>query len=71
MGIMHTPKKCSPAYALDLMEPLRSIVDRAILGFVQCKTFAGKDFTIQRNGICRLNPELARRLVQVVGHALR
>jgi len=66
IGIMHKPKKGSPAYALDLMEPLRPVVDRAILSFVQSETFAGQDFTIQGNGVCRLNPELARRVVQVV-----
>jgi CRISP-associated protein Cas1 len=66
IGIMHKPKKDSPAYALDLMEPLRPVVDRAILTFVQSEAFSGKDFTIQGNGVCRLNPELARRVVQVV-----
>jgi CRISPR-associated endonuclease Cas1 len=70
IGIMHKPKKGSPAYALDLMEPLRPVVDRAILNFVQNKIFGGKDFTIQSNGVCRLNPELARRVVQVVVNAL-
>jgi CRISPR-associated protein Cas1 len=66
IGIMHKPKKGSPAYALDLMEPLRPVVDRAILDFVQSETFSGKDFTIQGNGVCRLNPELARRVISVL-----
>jgi CRISPR/Cas system-associated endonuclease Cas1 len=49
----------------DLMEPLRPVVDRAVFGFVQQTTFAPEDFTLSVQGICGLNPELARRLVAV------
>lgn len=68
IGIMHKPKKGSPAYALHIIEPLRPVVDRPILSFVQSETFGEKDLTIQGNGVCRLNPELARRVVQGVGN---
>jgi len=64
-GIMHKPKKGSPAYALDLMEPLRPVVDRAILNFTHSETYSGGDFTIQGGGVCRLEPELSRWAVQV------
>jgi CRISPR-associated protein Cas1 len=48
-----------PALALDYMEPMRPVVDRAILQLIEHETFTGADFTIQDNGVCRLNPELA------------
>jgi hypothetical protein len=44
----------------DLMEPQRPIVDRKVLEFVQAKTFHPADFTIRSDGVCRLNPEMAR-----------
>jgi CRISPR/Cas system-associated endonuclease Cas1 len=48
------------------MEPLRPIVDRKVLEFVQSRTFYPTDFTLANNGICRLNPELARNVVRAV-----
>lgn len=57
-------------YVLDLMEPLRPVVDRAILQLVHTETFAANDFQLQADGVCRLNPQLARRVVQVVSAEL-
>ena len=57
-------------YVLDLMEPLRPEVDRAILQLVHTETFAANDFQLQADGVCRLNPQLARRVVQVVSAEL-
>ena len=54
-----------PAFALDRMEPMRPVADRTILQIVATKTFAGGDFSIQPDGVCRLNPELARRVAQL------
>ena len=54
-----------PAFALDHMEPMRPVVDRAVLQLIQENTFAGADFSIQHDGVCRLNPELARRVADV------
>jgi CRISPR-associated protein Cas1 len=47
------------------MEPMRPVVDRAILELVKATTFSGGDFSIQPDGVCRLNPEFARRVVQL------
>lgn len=47
------------------MEPMRPVVDRAVLQLVQENTFTGADFSIQQDGVCRLNPELARRVAQL------
>jgi CRISPR-associated protein Cas1 len=54
-----------PAFALDRMEPMRPVVDRAILQLVSATTFTGADFSIQDDGVCRLNPQFARRVVQL------
>jgi CRISP-associated protein Cas1 len=68
LGIMHHKKQfrgVSPAFALDHMEPMRPVVDRAVLQLINETTFTGADFTIQNDGVCRLNPELARRVAQL------
>jgi CRISPR/Cas system-associated endonuclease Cas1 len=48
------------------MEPMRPVVDRAVLRIVRDVTFTGGDFSLQHDGVCRLNPDLARRVVQQV-----
>lgn len=65
LGIMHQKKQfrgISPAFALDHMEPMRPVVDRAVLQLIDSVTFTGADFSIQNDGVCRLNPQLARKL---------
>ena len=53
------------------MKPLRPIVDRNVLEFVQAHTFSPADFTIRSDGVCRLNPEMARRIPEIcVGKSL-
>lgn len=53
-----------PALALDHMKPMRPVVDRAVLDLVAKESFTGADFSIQHDGVCRLNPELARRATE-------
>jgi CRISP-associated protein Cas1 len=68
IGILHGRKSergMYPAFAFDRMEPMRPVVDRAVLQIIQTETFTGADFSIQHDGVCRLNPELARRVVQL------
>ncbi len=68
MGIMHRRNRAYsnvPEFALDHMEPMRPVVDRAILELIKTTTFSGTDFSIQHDGACRLNPELARRVAQL------
>lgn len=64
IGILHDKRVKrelrTSAFALDLMEPLRPVVDRAVLKLVAEETFSGADFQLQSDGVCRLNPELAR-----------
>jgi CRISP-associated protein Cas1 len=54
---------------LDLMEPLRPIVDRKVLEFVQAHMFYPADFTIRSDGVCRLNPEMAKRVIRRLADA--
>jgi CRISP-associated protein Cas1 len=71
IGIMHdreSDRGSYPAFALDHMEPMRPVVDRAVLHLVDTVTFAGSDFSIQPDGVCRLNPELARHVAQLATH---
>lgn len=60
IGYLHTYKADRPAFVFDLMEPLRPIIDRKILEFVEAQTFHPSDFTIRADGVCRLNPAMAR-----------
>lgn len=58
----------NPGFALDHMEPMRPVVDRAVLQLIDEATFTGftgTDFSIQHDGVCRMNPELARRVAQL------
>jgi len=63
IGFLHTYSVDRPALVFDLMEPQRPIVDRKVLEFVQTHTFHPADFTIRSDGVCRLNPEMVRRIV--------
>jgi CRISPR-associated protein Cas1 len=68
IGILHgreSERGTYPAFALDRMEPTRPVVDRAVLYLLRTTKFTGADFAIQPNGVCRLNPELARRAAQL------
>jgi CRISPR-associated endonuclease Cas1 len=67
IGFLHSGRRGRSDFVLDLMEPLRPIVDRKVLEFVQTHTFHPGDFTIRSDGVCRLNPEMAKNVVQCVG----
>ena len=51
---------------LDIMEPFRPEVDRSVLTLIRGQNLASADFTLTKNGTCRLHPQLARRVVSVV-----
>jgi CRISPR-associated protein Cas1 len=68
VGIMHDNKSLRgtyPAFVLDHIEPMRPVVDQAVLQLIDETTFTGADFSIQNDGVCRLNPELARRVAKL------
>jgi CRISPR-associated endonuclease Cas1 len=65
-GIMHETREGSSAFVFDMMEPERPKVDRAVLEFLKANPLHPTDFTIRADGVCRLNPEMARTLVQLL-----
>jgi CRISPR-associated endonuclease Cas1 len=62
IGYLHVCQTGRQALVYDLMEPYRPQVDRAALDFVRSQTFTPRDFVIDGKGVCRLHPELARRV---------
>ncbi|MGB9206177.1 MAG: CRISPR-associated endonuclease Cas1 [Terriglobales bacterium] len=63
IGIMHEGRDGSSKFIFDLMEPARPKVDRTVLDFVRETVFDPADFTNRSDGVCRLNPEMARLVV--------
>jgi CRISPR/Cas system-associated endonuclease Cas1 len=63
IGFLHGTYQDKHGLVYDLMEPLRPLVDARVLKFIQKCTFTPGDFTITNQGICRLNPQLARHVV--------
>jgi CRISPR-associated endonuclease Cas1 len=64
IGYLHSYNQDRAAFVFDLMEPLRPVVDHLVLDLIQTETFDPADFTIRRDGVCRLNPELTRALAR-------
>jgi len=71
IGYLHMSTPERQALVLDLMEPQRPIVDRKVLEFVQAHTFHPADFTIRRDGVCRLNPKMVRQIVILLESTLQ
>jgi CRISPR-associated protein Cas1 len=63
IGIMHEARNGSSAFIFDLMEPERPATDRKVLEFIKGHVFDPADFVIRSDGVCRLNPEMARCVV--------
>ena len=68
IGVMHDlqdKRGYYPAFVLDRIEPVRPLVDRAVLRIITSEMLTSADFALQADGTCRLNPELARRVAQL------
>lgn len=63
IGFMHVHGDRRSALVLDLMEPMRPVVDGVVLELVRLHTFSPADFLLREDGVCRLNTQLARTLV--------
>jgi len=63
IGVMHEGSDGSSKFVFDLMEPERPKVDRTVLDFVKDYVFDPADFVIRGDGVCRLNPHMARAVV--------
>jgi CRISPR-associated protein Cas1 len=68
-GIMHHDRddKAAFAWVFDIIEPRRSGMDAAVLKFVLGNQFRGSDFVVRADGVCRMAPQMARRLCAAVG----
>ena len=62
MGIMHTDRKYRDSLALDLLEPLRPLVEQQVLQMLSVRNFTAGDFHETRTGVCRLMPALTEEL---------
>jgi CRISPR-associated endonuclease Cas1 len=69
IGYLHAVLPRRLALVYDLMEPLRPHVDRMVLEVTRANTFSPADFVVTTTGVCRLHPQLARRVAQVVPSA--
>jgi CRISP-associated protein Cas1 len=63
IGTLHGTYHEKHTLVFDLMEPLRPLADAKLLKFVRLSTFSPDDFSITSEGICWLNPQLARNVV--------
>jgi CRISP-associated protein Cas1 len=70
LGIMHISRYGSSAFVFDMMEPMRPKVDRAILEFIKAHKFHPADFVIRGDGVCRLNPAMARLIARMASNGL-
>ena len=59
IGIIHEGNDGSSKFIFDLMEPERP----KVLDFVKGHVFDPADCVIRGDGVCRLNPEMARMVV--------
>lgn len=59
LGFFHTDLPSRDSLPLDLMEAARPAVDRYVLQLIEGHHFRAKDFTETRNGVCRLQRDLA------------
>jgi CRISPR-associated protein Cas1 len=66
IGYLHVSRPGRASLVYDLMEPLRPLVDRLLLGFVLSHTFSPNDFVVRTDGVCRLHPQMARGVAQTV-----
>ena len=66
LGLMHTDARYRGSLATDLMEPVRPIIDKVVFELLMGRELDRGDVFETREGICRLGPDLARQLADVV-----
>lgn len=50
---------------------MRPVVDRVLFEMVRENEFAPADFNITPEGVCRLNPQMARKIVRLVAECVQ
>jgi CRISP-associated protein Cas1 len=63
LDVIHSDHEDAPAFVFNMVEPERPKVDKAMLAFLKLEALHPADFTIREDGVVRLNPELARQVV--------
>lgn len=66
IGFIHLTDNERSALILDLMEPLRPVMDCRVLELITSRTFSREDFILNKDGGCRLHPQFARYIVKLV-----
>jgi len=67
-GVMHHDRDDADAFAwvFDMIETRRAEVDARVLKFMLKTPLKGPDFVVRSDGVCRLVPQLARRVAELV-----
>jgi CRISPR-associated endonuclease Cas1 len=67
-GIMHHDREDADAFGwvFDMIEPRRAGVDAVVLKFVLTTPFTGADFVTRADGVCRVGPQLARKVASLI-----
>lgn len=63
-GYLYACRPGRVAVVYDVMEAVCPLADRLILDSVQSHNFSPADFILREDGVCRLHPQLARRVAQ-------
>ena len=66
IGLMHASGRSNAAFVYDLIEPVRPIMDLKILQFVLNRVFSPDDFILNKDGVVRLHPQMARFVVKSI-----
>jgi len=62
LGMLHADRDARLSFIYDLMEPARPAADALVLDLLASHTFRRGELWALRNGVCRLDQELAARL---------
>ena len=63
VGSLHADQDGRASLVFDLMEPLRPVIDQTIFTWVSQQRWRRSDFVIDRQGVIRVHPQLARVVV--------
>jgi CRISPR/Cas system-associated endonuclease Cas1 len=64
LGILHADRIRRDSMALDLIEPLRPVIDTAVLDLLAARHFRKIDFIAARDGTCRLSETITHPLAE-------
>lgn len=64
LGIVHFDKPYRDSFSLDLIEPVRPLVDRWLISLLSKQIFTDKDFYETISGVVRMSPEFSPLLIE-------